>query len=193
MNSITALKIFGAVASLSLAGCLSASQDEPSRADANSVKFVQESSAGLAKANATSNLPDISALGCPKLEKLFEDIETFQVSEDEPLPQSFKDYLSCFGISGNPDADDYDVVWEKLQNPTELLDCICGGSGLSNAFRTQQWTLFSASASAAAGSAFNAGASSAGGSTFNASQSNAGGSTFNANGSSAGGAEFSAD
>src|SRR5690606_1476368 len=193
MNNMT-LKLFGAVATLSLAGCLNASNEESAHAaDANSVRFVQESSAGLTKAAATATLPDISSLGCPKLEKLFKDIEGFQISMDAPVPQSFRDYLSCFGISGNPDVDDYDVVWEKLQNPTELLDCICGGPALSNAFRTQQWAVFSASTSAAAGSAFNAGASSAGGSTFNAGASSAGGSTFDANGSSAGGAAFTAD
>ena len=179
-----------------LGGCMGVDRDEQaeSASNQNRIQFVQESSAGLATAAATANLPDISALGCPNLETLFDDIATFQGSVSQPLPQSFDDYLSCFGISGSPTLDDYDGVWEKLQNPTELLDCVCGSSALSDLFRAYGvWTVFSAQASAAAGAAFNASQSNASGSTFDATNSNAGGSGFDATSSNAGGSGFSAE
>jgi hypothetical protein len=194
MNMNLGLKIFSAAACLAVWGCMSVSEGDSaeSAANQNRVKFIQETSAGLAKATATSNLPDISSLGCPKLEKLFEDIEDFQISEDEILPKSFMDHLSCFGISGDPVADDFDTVWEKLQSPTELLDCICGGPALSGALGLQGWVAFSAAASAAAGTAFDASKSSAAGSAFDASSSSAAGSAFDGSKSGAAGGGFSA-
>jgi hypothetical protein len=178
-----------------LGGCMGVDRDEQAEnraTDAKRLQFINETSASLAKSAVGPVAPDFDALGCPKLGSLFKDMVSDQGTESQPFPQSFKEYLSCFGFSGNGKPDDIDVFWEKIQNPTELLDCICGGSALSDLL-AGKLEVFSASASVAAGAAFNATQSSAAGSAFNASSSTAAGSAFNGSQSNSAGQPFSAD
>lgn len=158
---------------LALGGCLSGADQsaEERQARANSLKFIQESSAPIstqvaAEGDNNANpfhgpiLDNLEAIGCPKLANLFRDMTSYQGSVEQPFPQSFHDYLSCFGIDVNATIHDIDGVYAKFENPKELLDCICGGSGLSDLLEGK-FEVFSAQAAAAAESFDAANASAA--------------------------------
>lgn len=159
MNKMHGFKVAAVGITFALAGCLGADQKaEMETAREKRVTFVNETSlsaveaAGIPLAKSANNdqiTQALDQLGCPKLSKLFSDLSNFQGTWEKPLPASFIDYLSCFGIQGNGTLDDIDVVYDKLQNPTALLDCICGGSALSELL-AGKIELFSVQASAAA-------------------------------------------
>lgn len=164
MNTMQGFRIAAVGTLFALAGCLGADQkSEAEIAREKRVAFVNETSQSAVEAAGIS-LPKSAAndelakaldqLGCPKLSKLFSDLSSFQGTWEKPLPASFLDYLSCFGINGSGTLDDIDVISEKLKNPTELLDCICGSDALSQLV-AGKIELFSVQASAAA-EVFNA-------------------------------------
>jgi hypothetical protein len=200
------LKIFSVAACLTVWGCMSvsqdSSQDQKSEAarNASAVKFVSEtgiSAAKFAGVTQTSQIDDpdqfadmLEEFGCPDLANVFRDLNDMTTDE---LPASVKKQLKCFGISGSGSVDDIDSISAKLEDFESVLDCICGGSALSDAFNSQKWSAFSAATASAAGAAFSASTSAAAGSGFDASSSNAGGSGFNAGTSSAAGSGYSAE
>jgi len=151
--------ITAAGAALALVGCLNGAetQSEARIAQEKRVEFINESSMSVAEAaglQASNPFHDeivksLDALGCPKLSRLFTDLLDYQGSVERPLPASFVDYLACFGVSGSGTPDDIDVVYAKFEDPVALLDCICGGSGLSELLEGKI-ELFSVQASAAA-------------------------------------------
>lgn len=157
MNKMHGFKIAALGTVFALAGCLGADQkSEMETAREKRVAFVNETSLSAIEAANIAVGPSnaeiaksLDQLGCPKLSKLFTDLSTFQGTWEKPLPQSFIEYLSCFGIQGNGTLDDIDIISEKLNNPTELLDCICGSNALSQLL-VGKIELFSAQTSAAA-------------------------------------------
>jgi hypothetical protein len=187
---------------LVFAGCLSgADQQAEARAEQEKrVTFITETSKSAAAAagvNAENPfhaeiVASLDALGCPKLSRLFTDLLDFQGSEDRPLPASFVEYLACFGVSGSGTLDDIDVVYAKFENPTQLLDCICGGTGLSDLYLGGNFALtnFQGSTSAAAGVAFDGKSSSSAGSSFDGKSSSGAGSSFDGKSSSGAGTRF---
>jgi hypothetical protein len=203
MNTKLGLTILSA-ACLGLAGCLNGDVDAENRAaDAKRVSFIEQTAPVLGKAAAEEfpiggNQNEIIAqnlekIGCPKLAKLFRDMMDFQGTEDKPLPTSFTDYLSCFGVSGSGTLDDIDVVWEKFDDPEALLECICGGTGMTDYLNSVnfQWSVFQGAASTAAGSAFSGASSSSSGGGFSGSSSSSSGGGFDGSSSSASGSSFS--
>jgi hypothetical protein len=182
MNLRSGLKVFSAAALLTLAGCMTRQDsDAENAANAQRLKFVNATAASLAKltigngagGEATVKV-DYNAIGCPKLAKVMEDL---QGNTGNTLPASFRDFLSCFGISGSGSLEDVDGITEKIKNDLPaILDCVCGGSALSDLL-SGKIELFSASASSAAASSFSASSSGAG-ESFDASSSSAGGSTY---------------
>jgi hypothetical protein len=197
---------FLSVAAFGLAGCLSgADQSAEARQDrANGLKFIQQSSAPLTAKVGAQEIPsgtvtdpneiiaeNLKKIGCPKLASLFSDLMNY-TGEGE-FPSSFNEYLSCYGLSATPTQEEIDGIYEKFQNPQELLDCICGGTGLTDYLNSVnfQWSVFQGAASTAAGSAFSGASSAAAGSAFSGSSSSAGGSGFSGSQSSASGSTFS--
>jgi hypothetical protein len=151
-------KIASLAAVLALAGCMTNQDTASEKARADAAEFVNTSAGSLAKElahDSGSIASQFDAIGCPKLGKLFEDFSHYTGQGE--FPQSFVDYLSCFGLSANPTAEEIDGMTEKFQNPTELLDCICGGSGLSELYNKDylKWSAFDASTSAAASASFD--------------------------------------
>ncbi len=197
MNASLGLKFFPAAAILSLAGCLGVEQDktaETRQMDSQRIQFVEESASGLAKTVFEGDFIDgfaseLERIGCPKLAQLFRDMYEPGV---EGVPQSFRDYLACFGITGSGTVDDVDAIMDRFDNPQQLLNCICGGTGLSDLFGDLKWTTFAAQTSSAAGAAFNASTSNAGGTGFSGGASSTAESEFDARGSNAGGTGFQA-
>ncbi|MCD6024505.1 MAG: hypothetical protein K0Q91_1421 [Fibrobacteria bacterium] len=181
MNLKAGLKIVPLVAALAIAGCMT-NQDQGAETTANAekVKFISATTASLAQVSAgtgASSTVDYNAIGCPKLGKLVEDLQT---NTGNNLPQSFKDFLACFGISGSGSVEDIDAISHKIQNELPaILDCICGGTGLTDILYGTGGAIsaFSAASSSAAASSFSASGSSAG-EAFNSSSSTAGGSTY---------------
>lgn len=177
-------------AALALAGCLSGAdqQAETDVAREKRVTFVTETSLSAAEAAGVNVenpfhaeiVKSLDALGCPKLSRLFTDLADFQGTPTQTLPASFVDYLSCFGVSANGTLDDIDVVYEKFENPTQLLDCICGGTGLSDMYFGGDFSLkaFEGRTSAAAGAAFDGKSSSGSGSPFDGKSSSGAGQPF---------------
>ncbi len=154
--------ILGAGALALLSGCLSGSDlsAEARQARANDLKFIQESSAPIAAQVSPGafdhhDLSDqLDAIGCPKLGALFRDLFKYSLEADETdgsFPQSFVDYLACFGLKPGvaPTEAQLNEMMMKFQNPQELLNCICGGDGLS-LLLAGKIELFSAQGSAAA-------------------------------------------
>lgn len=182
--------ITAAGAALALVGCLNGAetQSEARIAQEKRVEFINESSMSVAEAaglKASNPFHDeivksLDALGCPKLSRLFTDLMDYQGSVERPLPASFVDYLACFGVSGSGTPDDIDVVYTKFEDPVALLDCICGGSGLSDLYFGGNFNLttFQGSTSAAAGTAFDGKSASGGGSAFDGKNSSGAGKPF---------------
>jgi hypothetical protein len=174
MNSTSTLKVFGAAVALSLAGCLNASQDDIAKEE--QVNLVNTTTHSLAKAAEFSE----SELGaqCPKLAKLLDDLTEAMMDQSGEWPQSFRDFLDCFDLPAEPTEEDFEDFGKKMEeDPTEFLDCVCGGSALSDALKSRS---FSADLSVAASTYFDASQSSAGSTSFNAANSSAASSQFDA-------------
>ena len=201
------LKILAASSLLALAGCMSTNQEQSAEiraTNAEKLKFANAISVALVNSvssvNATDSVTpvppgqapqiDFAALGCPKLGKFMEDLQTNTGNE---LPQSGKELLECFGIFGPGDVNDIDGITEKIQTELpQILDCICGGSALS-ALLSGKTVTFSGAASAAASSSFTGSSASASGSSFNGSSSTGAGTGFNGSSSSAAAGGFNGD
>jgi len=164
MGTKHTLKFIAATASLAgvlaLAGCLNGAdqKSEAQSAHERKVTFIAQTSEAAVQAAGIPSNAEISAnlekIGCPKLAQLFSDFSTYQGSQSKPFPPSFIEHLSCFGINGNGTIEDIDSVTAKFQNPTQLLDCMCGGSALSDLLKgnVQAWSAFDGSVKAAASS-----------------------------------------
>jgi hypothetical protein len=184
MNLKTGLKIVSVVAVLAIAGCMTGQDAAPQRDSAEAANFVKAVSVSLAQITGSSNASNIQdpeavaanleAVGCPKLAKLFRDASKY--TGQGAYPESFNEVLPCFGLTASPTQEDIDGIFEKFNDPTELLDCICGGSALSDLL-SGKIELFSAATSSAAASSFSASESGAG-EAFNSSSSTPGGSTY---------------
>lgn len=187
MNLKAGLKIVPLVAALAIAGCMTGQEAAPERDPAEAANFVKATSSSLAQITTASDTADFrdpeavaanfEAIGCPKLAKLFRDASSY--TGQGAYPQSFSDFLSCFGLSASPTPEDIDGIFEKFDNPEELLDCVCGGSGLADLLGGDagKIAIFSSATSQAGASSFSASSSSAG-EAFNGSSSSAGGSTY---------------
>jgi hypothetical protein len=192
MNLKTGLKVFSAAAAaLVLAGCMTNGDSNPdTRAtNAQKIKFVNAAVIAPVAQVTAEGFPGqggngevdpemikskLQQLGCPRLLALFEDYLEMDEDSDE-IPKSFLEVLSCFNLKADASPDS---LGSSFTNPTEFLDCLCGGTGLSDLLggNAGKIALFS-SASSKAGTAFSVSSSNAGGS-FNGASSKPGGSTY---------------
>ena len=187
---LSGLSALSLTAVLVLAGCMTGQdQGAESRVNAEKLKFVNATTTALAQTLATqppagAGQPpkvDFAALGCPKLGKVMEDLQS---NTGNGLPESFKEFLGCFGIDGSGSVNDIDEITRKIQEELPaILDCACGSSALSDMFLAQEYKLFSVQASAAAETYSAATASAAAAYTASGSAS---GSDYTSSGSAAG-------
>lgn len=155
-NGLRVLASAGLIAALG--GCMSPSSENDRQRELNQhrIEFVNATTqAALVAANATPGAPAVNvdagrirAMGCPLLADFVEDMSAHESTPDNLFPASAKEVFGCFGIKGDGTLDDIDVIANKLNNPAELLDCICGGDGLRRLLGGN-YAAFSASASRA--------------------------------------------
>lgn len=147
-----------AVLGAAVGGCMNPPSESEQRSELNQrrIELVNAttqaalSTANTSPGNATPavDADQIRALGCPLLADFVEDMSTHQGTLEKPLPASAKELFGCFGITGDGTLDDIDVIYDKFKSPEQLLDCICGGDGLSRLFGGN-YSAFSAAASKA--------------------------------------------
>jgi hypothetical protein len=184
MNRNLSLKIFSIAACLALSGCLNASQNDA--AGEERIKFVNITSHSVAKAAEFSE-EDLAAQ-CPKLAKLSEDVGEAMADGSDEWPESFQDFIDCFELPDQPTEEDFEEFGDRLaEDPTKFLDCICGSSALSDAWKGRA---FSAELSGAASSYFSASTSSGSKGSFDAGKSGGSSTKFDASRSSGAGGQF---
>jgi hypothetical protein len=203
MNLNLTIKSLAAVSAITLAGCLGTNGDDAAERRAFNEKqhtFAREVGVAVARSSGVSTTPGWDAkeaakameqIGCPKLASLFNDFNAPTMNGD--LPASFRSVISCFEIpAGASDLNARDAIQKKFENFRGLLDCLCGGTGLTDLLAANGFNFegFNAMTSTAAGAAFN-GSSSSLGSSYNGSSSNVAGAPYNGNSSNGNGSTYS--